>query len=114
MTSAAAPYTSDDLIWFKSSHSSDQGGACLEVAYTWRKSSYSASAGGNCLEVAADWRKSSHSGDEGGNCLEVATCPSLGDRTTTIHIRDSKNPDGPVLTLPAGAWGAFVADVVRP
>ncbi|MFJ5591707.1 DUF397 domain-containing protein [Streptomyces noursei] len=79
----------------------------------WFKSSYSGSAGGNCLEVAYTWRKSSYSGDEGGNCLEVATCPSPGDRTTAIHIRDSKTPDGPVLTLSAGAWGAFVADVVR-
>ncbi|MEU5304089.1 DUF397 domain-containing protein [Streptomyces noursei] len=83
-----------DLAWFKSSYSSDEGGNCLEAAYDWRKSSYSAS--------------------EGGNCLEVAACPSPGDRAATIHIRDSKNPDGPVLTLPAGAWGAFVADVVRP
>ncbi|MFF2811135.1 DUF397 domain-containing protein [Streptomyces sp. NPDC058000] len=54
------------------------------------------------------WFKSSYSGDEGGNCLEVSASH------TAIHIRDSKNPDGPVLTLPAGAWGAFVADVARP
>ncbi|PJN42351.1 DUF397 domain-containing protein [Streptomyces sp. CB02959] len=87
MTSTAAQTSSDGLAWFKSS--------------------YSASAGGNCLEVAADWRKSSHSSDQGGACLEVSASH------TTIHIRDSKNPDGPVLTLPAGAWGAFVADVVR-
>ncbi|SHL16062.1 DUF397 domain-containing protein [Streptomyces yunnanensis] len=88
MTSAAAPHTSDDLTWFKSSYSSDQGGACLEAAYDWRKSSYSGSAGGNCLEVAA------------------SPGPHL-----TIHIRDSKNPGGPVLTLGADAWGAFVVDV---
>ncbi|MFE6691913.1 DUF397 domain-containing protein [Streptomyces sp. NPDC057743] len=105
MTSAAAPHTSDDLTWFKSSYSSDQGGACLEVAHAWHKSSHSASAGGNCLEVASGWHKSSHSSDEGGNCLEVAASP------TTIHIRDSKNPDGPMLTLPAAAWGAFITDV---
>ncbi|PNE38823.1 DUF397 domain-containing protein [Streptomyces noursei] len=89
MTNAAALHTvGDTLAWFKSSYSSDEGGACLEVAHAWRKSS--------------------HSGDEGGNCLEVSASH------TTIHIRDSKNPDGPVLTLPAGAWGAFVADVARP
>ncbi|ANZ16130.1 DUF397 domain-containing protein [Streptomyces noursei] len=72
----------------------------------WFKSSYSSDEGGNCLEAAYDWRKSSYSGDEGGNCLEVSASP------TTIHVRDSKNPDGPVLTLGADAWGAFVTDVI--
>lgn len=74
------------LTWFKSSYSSDEGGACLEVAYDWHKSSYSTEEGGNCLEVAYTWRKSSHSGDEGGACVEVAAHP------TTIHVRDSKDP----------------------
>jgi len=71
------------LQWFKSSYSSDEGGACLEVAYTWRKSSYSS--------------------DEGGQCVEVAACPH------TIHIRDSKNPEasGPTLTVSPTAWTAF-------
>ncbi|WP_438485735.1 DUF397 domain-containing protein [Streptomyces sp. S186] len=77
----------------------------------WFKSSYSGDEGGNCLEVAYDWRKSSYSGSEGGNCLEVATCPSPNPHAT-IHIRDSKNPGGPMLTLGASAWAAFVADVV--
>ena len=36
-----------------------------------------------------DWRKSSFSGS-GGNCVEV--------RQDLAAIRDSKNPDGPVLT----------------
>jgi hypothetical protein len=69
--------------WFKSSYSSEQGGACLEVAYTWRKSSYSSEQGGNCIEVAA--------------------------HPTTIHVRDSKNPDGPQLGLTPDAWTAFTA-----
>ncbi|MFJ4783462.1 DUF397 domain-containing protein [Streptomyces sp. NPDC088794] len=71
--------------WFKSTYSSSEGGACLEVAYTWRKSSYSSS--------------------EGGQCVEVATCPH------TIHIRDSKNPadTGPTLHLTPTAWAAFTA-----
>ncbi|MFG2492883.1 DUF397 domain-containing protein [Streptomyces caniferus] len=76
-----------DLAWFKSSYSSDEGGNCVEVAYDWRKSTYSAS--------------------EGGNCLEVATCPHA------IHVRDSKNPGGPILTLSATAWAAFLADVAH-
>ncbi|MEU5686151.1 DUF397 domain-containing protein [Streptomyces venezuelae] len=70
------------LTWFKSSYSSEQGGACLEAAYNWRKSSYS--------------------GDEGGACVEVATHP------TAIHIRDSKNPDGPHFTVTPDAWTAFL------
>jgi hypothetical protein len=48
------------------------------------------------------WRKSTHSGD-GSNCVEIATTP------TTIHIRDSKNPDGPHLTLRATAWMEFLS-----
>ncbi len=40
-------------MWFKSSYSSDQGGACLEVAYHWHKSTHSSDQGGNCVEVAA-------------------------------------------------------------
>ncbi|WP_330478722.1 DUF397 domain-containing protein [Streptomyces platensis] len=88
MTSAAAQHTADDVLaWFKSSYSSDEGGDCLEVAY--------------------EWRKSSHSASEGGNCLEVATCPHA------IHIRDSKSPDGPILTLSAAAWSAFLIDVTK-
>ncbi|MGI5260378.1 DUF397 domain-containing protein [Streptomyces angustmyceticus] len=53
------------------------------------------------------WFKSSYSGSEGGDCLEVATCPHA------IHVRDSKNPGGPILTLSATAWASFLADVAR-
>ncbi|MFJ7273792.1 DUF397 domain-containing protein [Kitasatospora sp. NPDC098663] len=38
---------SSELIWFKSSHSGNEGGACIEIA--WFKSSYS---GNECVEVA--------------------------------------------------------------
>ncbi|MFD5397647.1 DUF397 domain-containing protein [Streptomyces sp. NPDC127097] len=76
-----------DLMWFKSSYSSEQGGNCLEVAY--------------------EWRKSTHSGSEGGACLEVATHP------TTIHIRDSKDPEGPHLDVSPGAWAAFTSFAAR-
>jgi hypothetical protein len=37
-----------------------------------------------------DWRKSSFSGS-GGNCVEV--------RQDLAAIRDSKNPDGPTLSV---------------
>ena len=72
----------------------------------WFKSSYSGDEGGNCIEVAYDWRKSSYSSDQGGACIEVAASPQA------IHIRDSKNPGGPALSVGAAAWAAFVADVV--
>ncbi|MGX9227486.1 DUF397 domain-containing protein [Streptomyces albus] len=42
------------------------------------------------------WRKSSYSGPDGGNCLEVAETPG------TVHVRDSKEQRGPVLSVPSG------------
>ncbi|MDI3408435.1 DUF397 domain-containing protein [Streptomyces cavernicola] len=71
------------------------------TALHWFKSSYSSSEGGQCLEVAYDWRKSSYSASHGAECVEIATHP------TAIHIRDSKNPDGPVLTVSPETWTAF-------
>ncbi|WP_107480643.1 DUF397 domain-containing protein, partial [Streptomyces caniscabiei] len=44
------------------------------------------------------WFKSSHSDNEGGDCVEVA----VSHARLTVHVRDSKNPTGPTLTLPAG------------
>ncbi|MFE4367501.1 DUF397 domain-containing protein [Streptomyces sp. NPDC056835] len=79
----------------------------MNTALQWFKSSYSGSEGGECLEVAYDWRKSSYSDDAGGACLEVATCPHA------IHIRDSKTPTGPTLTLAPTAWAAFTAFAAR-
>lgn len=49
------------------------------------------------------WFKSSYSDGEGGACVEVATTP------TVIHVRDSKDPDGPTLTFSADAWQSFTA-----
>lgn len=74
--------SAEGLSWFKSSYSSGGGGDCLEAAYTWRKSSYSSA--------------------EGGECVEMATCPHA------IHLRDSKNPTGPHLTLSPTTWSAFL------
>jgi len=69
----------------------------------WVKSSYSGSGGGNCVEVAVAWTKSSYSGSGGGNCVEVAVAPER------VHVRDSKDPSGPVLTVSPEAWTSFVA-----
>jgi hypothetical protein len=79
----------------------------MTTALTWFKSSYSGSAGGECIEVALDWRKSTHSGSEGGACVEVAACPH------TVHVRDSKDPEGPTLSFSAAAWSAFLDHAVN-
>ncbi|WP_329275778.1 DUF397 domain-containing protein [Streptomyces sp. NBC_01451] len=71
-------------------------------AFTWFKSSHSGGEGGECLEAAYTWRKSSHSSGEGGECVEVAPCPHA------IHVRDSKNPAGPHLTLSPTTWSVFL------
>jgi hypothetical protein len=47
---------------------------------------------------ARTWRKSSYSGGNNENCVEVALT------TKKAAIRDSKNPDGPFLLIPAAAW----------
>ncbi|MEU2455692.1 DUF397 domain-containing protein [Streptomyces sp. NPDC012765] len=64
----------------------------------WRKSSYSGGTGGDCVECAplgsAVWRTASYSGTTGGD--------------GKVAVRDSKNPGGPVFTVTADAFGAFV------
>ncbi|MEO3754029.1 DUF397 domain-containing protein [Streptomyces sp. B6B3] len=56
-------------------------------------------------EDEAAWFKSSYSQDNGTACVEVARLRP----TARIAIRDSKSADGPVLTVPAAAFAAFVS-----
>ncbi len=50
----------------------------------------------------AAWRKSSHSGQD-GNCVEIATnLPGI------VVMRDSKNPDGPVLRFARTDWSVII------
>jgi hypothetical protein len=49
----------------------------------------------------AVWRKSSRSSSGGNECVEVAFVSGV------TALRDSKNPGGGVLVLPAGGWHAF-------
>ena len=65
----------------------------------WTKGSRCES--GACVEVV--WRKSgrSHLADA---CVEVAD--SGGEH---VLVRQSTDPDGPVLTFTRGEWDAFVA-----
>ena len=52
------------------------------------------------------WFKSSFSNPNGNQCVEVFFDSDL------VHIRDSKNHGaGPVLTVPANHWSAFIAGI---
>jgi hypothetical protein len=52
------------------------------------------------------WRKASYSTSNGGNCVEVARPPA-----PAVAVRDSKNPDGPVLVFTPMQWRAFAAGI---
>ncbi|MEE1773504.1 DUF397 domain-containing protein [Streptomyces sp. JV185] len=54
------------------------------------------------------WFKSSYS-DNGGACVEVAV--NLVAPCGVVPVRDSKNPGGPVLNVPAASFASFVAGV---
>jgi hypothetical protein len=57
-------------------------------------------------QITPQWQKSSYSGNGGGDCVEVATnMPGI------VAVRDSKNPDGPVLTISSDEWAGFLARV---
>lgn len=84
--------------WVKSSYSGSDNNDCVEVA--WVKSSYSAGNNNDCVEVG--WTKSSHSTNDGPDCVEVKT----GDEE--ILVRDSKDPEGPRLSVTPHAWAAFL------
>ncbi|HEV7897877.1 MAG TPA: DUF397 domain-containing protein [Planosporangium sp.] len=47
------------------------------------------------------WRKSTRS-NSSGDCVEVAQLPD------GVAVRDSKNPDGAILTFTAREWAAFI------
>jgi hypothetical protein len=53
-----------------------------------------------------NWHKASYSGTNGGGCVEVAT-----DMPGIVAVRDSRNPQGPILTVEGGGWRDFIADV---
>jgi hypothetical protein len=53
--------------------------------------------------TSACWRRSSYSNTNGGDCVEITE-----DFPGVVPVRDSKNPTGPVLLVPATAWDTFV------
>lgn len=71
--------------WFRSSRCDSS--ACIEVAFT-----------------SAAWVKTRRS-EGAGACVEVAHTDSA------VGVRDSKNPDSPVLTFCPDTWTAFLSGV---
>jgi hypothetical protein len=65
----------------------------------WRTSSHSYSEA-NCVEAAGAWHRSGHC--NGGTCVEVA--PADG-----VLVRDSKDPDGPILAFTRSEWADFAS-----
>ncbi|NED53283.1 DUF397 domain-containing protein, partial [Micromonospora aurantiaca] len=50
----------------------------------------------------AKWRTSTHSGPNGGECVELADVARVAG-ASAVAVRDSKDPDGPVLLLTPAA-----------
>jgi uncharacterized protein DUF397 len=53
------------------------------------------------------WRKASHSVGN-GECVEVSSAPGR------VSVRDSTNPDGPVLCYSSDAFRSFLETAKRP
>jgi Domain of unknown function (DUF397) len=100
------------MTWIRNSHCQD--GECTEVR--WHKASAS-TISSHCVEVA--WHKASASTYNGG-CVEVAWRKALASHANgnyveagtgecgMVHVRDSKDPDGPRLNVAPGSWRAFL------
>lgn len=56
---------------------------------------------------APDWTSSSYSNGQGGECVQWA--PKHAAATGEYLVRDSKDPDGPQLSLTAEGFAGLVA-----
>lgn len=61
------------------------------------------SGGGGCVEIAGEFSRSQE-------CPQ-ATCVEVSGTADFIHVRDSKNPTGPVLCFNRKEWSAFIAGI---
>ncbi|WP_119731817.1 DUF397 domain-containing protein [Thermomonospora amylolytica] len=107
------------LRWRRSTYCGPDQINCVELAAVpnpghagWRKSTLGGGDHGGCVELAvlanADgkaWRKSSHSGGDHGDCVELAAVRNV------LAVRDSKDPDGPVLLLDRHAAAGLLTSV---
>jgi hypothetical protein len=60
----------------------------------------------NAIDLSrAEWRKSSYS-SQSGNCVEIAT-----NMPGTVAVRDSKDPQGPILAVSCHDWQVFVRQI---
>lgn len=51
------------------------------------------------------WRTSTYSSGNGGNCIEAASA------TGSVAVRDTKDRDGSLLSIPADAWAKFTSSL---
>jgi len=67
------------------------------------------------------WRRSTRCST--GACVEVtfirasacasSSCVEVGCDANLVHVRDSKDPDGPVITYTADEWREHVVDEIK-
>lgn len=80
--------------------------ACVEVSTPGFRKALKSADTANCVEVSTPgFRAAIASADL--NCVEVADCGCGGD----VLIRDSKDPDGPWLSVPPAVFGGFLAAI---
>lgn len=60
------------------------------------------------MPLSRDWIKSSYSDPNGGNCVETRQ-----PAADVVQVRDSKDPNGPVLTVSSQRWRNFLSGAVR-
>ncbi|MBU3870911.1 DUF397 domain-containing protein [Streptomyces sp. 4503] len=61
--------------------------------------------------TAAQWARSSYSDGSGGQCVEFSR--TFAQTHGVIPVRDSKDPDGPALTVSVAGWSSFVSALIR-
>jgi hypothetical protein len=129
------------LAWRKSRRSSEQGGTCVEVAATWHTSDPAGGQDGACAESATGRRTppDAQPGGTAGTRRAAPPAPPLrqngrgpvppphqhgcgepddarpevtaGQAERLILVRDSKNPEGAVLSFTQATWSAFAGDL---